>query len=57
MLSQIARFLFLWLNNFPLCVCVYQNSFICLSIDGHLGCFHALTMINNAAMNMEANIF
>ena len=30
---------------------MYHNFFIHLSVDGHLGCFHVLTIINSAAMN------
>ena len=26
--------------------------FICSSVDGHLGCFHVLAVVNRAAMNM-----
>ena len=34
-----------------------QMFFIHLSVDGHLGCFCILAVINNAAMNIEVPIF
>ena len=32
-------------------VCIDHNFFIDSSVDGHLGCFHALAIVNSAAVN------
>ena len=34
-----------------MCVCV-QTSHLYSSVDGYLGCFHFLAIVNNAAMNI-----
>lgn len=45
-----TSFIFLWLNPFPLYV--YHFS-ICLSLDGHLDCFHLLIFMTGAPINIQ----
>ena len=35
---------------------IYHIFFIRLSIDGHLGCFHILVIVSNAAVNIMVHI-
>ena len=46
---------FLWLSNIPL-LCMYHNFFIHSAFSGYLGCFHVLTIVNSAAMNIGKHV-
>ena len=35
---------------------MYHNFFIHLSVNGHLGCFHVLAVVNSAAMNIGVHV-
>ena len=35
---------------------MYHSFLIHLSVDGHLGCFHVLAVVNSVAMNIEAHV-
>ena len=35
---------------------MYQNVFIHSSVDGHLGCFNALDIVNIVAVNIEVHV-
>ena len=48
-------FTFLWLNNILLNR--YTTFLIHSSIDGHVGCFYFLSIMNNAAMHIHVQIF
>ena len=35
---------------------MYHNFFIHSSVDGHLGCFHVLAIVNSAAVNSGLHV-
>ena len=38
------------------CMSHFLNPFFCRWTHGHLGCFHALAIVNNAAMNIRVHV-
>ena len=59
MLLQMALFhSFLWLSNAPLYIYIhiYHIFFIHSYVDGHLGCFLVLAIVNSTVMNIEVHV-
>ena len=44
-------------NNKYSMTCMFHFIIICLSTEGHWGCFYRLALVNKAAMNMECRYF
>ena len=36
---------------------MYHIFFICSAVDGHLGCFDVLVIVNSAAINFVVHVF
>ena len=59
---RVSRSIYKWPNFIPFYgwvifhVYMYHFFFIHLSVDGHLGCFHDLTIVNSAAMNIGMHV-
>lgn len=45
---------FRWLSDIPLCI---DHIFIHLSVDGHLGSFHSLALVDTATMDTGVQVF
>ena len=47
---------FFFMAEYYLIVCMYHISFICLSVDGCLGCCHVLVIVNSTVINFGIHV-
>ena len=55
MLLHMALFL-LFVAELCSIVCIYHVFFVRSSLDGRLGCFHGLAIVNSAAVSTEVHV-
>ena len=52
--NGIISFIYAWITFH--CIYIYHIFFIHSSVDGHLGCFHVLAIVNCAAINIGVHV-
>ena len=54
LISTDSKGSFLWMSNIPLCICTIPS--LSTHLDGRLGCFRVLAIVNSAAVNTGVHV-